>query len=406
MKPAKWKRWQLLLLSFVLLLVGLQLFWPKVPSPPVTITSVAEFESYMEKLVDFGTPQGMTFVVIKNGRVIYSKGSGWADRPRNIPAGPETSYHWWSCTKIATAIAVLQLQEKGKLRLDDRVIQYLPFFKVQYPSAASKAISIRNLLNHSSGLPEPGFRIMSWIHHDGEPSVNQTELVERVLPEYAKLMFEPGERTAYTNVGYMVLGAVIEKVTGQTYEAYIKEHILDPLGMNHTDFLYTKAMEPDEAAGSHPVFDLWTPLIPFVGGTYVREVFGGHLWFKRVYTDQTPPTGLIGSANDAARLALAYLNEGELDGRRILSRESITWMTHAGLAKAGDNDPRISRRQGIGWQMYNDRGRLMIKHEGGGLGFSTIIQLYPDDKLGFVLFTNDVGCECWRIVNLAATLSW
>jgi D-alanyl-D-alanine carboxypeptidase len=231
-------------------------------------------------------------------------------------------------------------------------------------------------------------------------------MVERVLPEFSTLVFEPGDHAEYTNIGYMVLGAIIEKVTGQAYEDYIRLNILKPLGMEHTDFLYTKTMEPYEAAGAHPLFDKWTPLIPFLGGSYVREIAGNHVWLRRVYNDQTPPTGLIGPATDAARLVATYLNGGELDGRRILSRESIAAMTHEGHIRGKADDPQINRRQGIGWQAYDDKGRLMIKHDGGGLGFSTTMQLYPDENLGFVLFTNDVACEGWRIVNLAAGLDW
>jgi D-alanyl-D-alanine carboxypeptidase len=402
----KWKRWQIALAVFALLVIGLALLWPKAPKAPKTVSSVAELEAHIDKLVDFGTPPGMSLVVVKNGRIVYSKGFGWADRPRQIAATPQTVYHWWSCTKIATAIAVLQLQEQGKLRLNDSVTQFLPFFKVQYPSVASGVITIQHLLTHSSGLPDAGFRIMSWIHHDGEPSVDQTALVEKVFPGFSALSFEPGDHAEYTNIGYMVLGAIIEKVSGQAYEDYIRKNILEPLGMKHTDFLYTKAMEPYEAAGAHPLFDMWAPLIPFLAGSYVREISGNHLWLKRVYNDQTPPTGLIGPATDAARLVTAYVNGGELDGRRILSRESIDAMTHEGHIGGKADDRQVNRRQGIGWQVYDDKGRLMIQHQGGGLGFSTIMQIYPNENLGFVLFTNDVACEGWRIVNLAAGLDW
>lgn len=81
-------------------------------------------------------------------------------------------------------------------------------------------------------------------------------------------------------------------------------------------------------------------------------------------------------------------------------------MNHEGYMKAKEDDPNIFRRQGLGWQIYNDRNQLMLKHEGGGLGFSTIIQLYPEKNLGFIIFTNEVKCDSWRILNLATTLEW
>ena len=378
-----------------------------VPQPPEKIASVSEFENYANKLVECGTPPGMALAVVMNDSLIYCKGFGWADEPRNIRATPNTVYHWWSCTKIATAIAIFQLQERGKLSLHDPVVRYLPWFQVKYPSDTSKQVTILNLLNHSSGLPDPSaLTFMRWIHHEEDPPVQQTGLIKKVLPDYADLKFEPGEKAVYSNIGYMVLGAIIEEVSGMAYEEYIRQNILQPLGMNHTDFVYTKAMEPDEAAGAHPLFSWMSPLLPIVGGSYIRELDDGHIWMERVYTDQTPSTGLIGSASDAARLVAAFLNGGVLASHRILSQESITTMTYGGQIRATNEDSLNYHRQGICWQIYGKSARWVLTHDGGGPGFSTKIQLYPDEHLGFVLFTNDVTCEPWKIINLAATLNW
>ena len=378
-----------------------------VPQLPEKIGSVAEFEGTMNELVESGTPPGMSFVVVKNDSIVYAKGFGWADEPMKMRATPATVYHWWSCTKIATAIAILQLQEKGKLSLNDPVVRYLPFFEVHYPSDTSKQVTILNLLNHTSGLPDPSvFTLIRWIHHDEDPPVNQTNLIRKVLPDYSKLKFEPGDNSEYSNIGYLVLGAIIEKVTGIPYEDYIRQNILQPLGMHHTDFLYTKEIGSDEAAGSHPTFNLMTPLLYIIAPSYIREIDWSHLWMERVYTNQTPPSGLIGSATDAARLAVAYLNGGVFDGRRILSQESVTTMTYRGQTKSNHEDSLNYRRQGICWQIYGKSGRWVLTHDGGGPGFYTKIQLYPDEHLAFVLFANDVTCEPWKIINLAATLKW
>jgi CubicO group peptidase (beta-lactamase class C family) len=396
----------LLLVSLILIIAQLN-SCSSDPELQEKIGSLTDFEGYLNKVVESGTPPGLSIAVVKNDSIIYSRGFGWADQPRKIHATSNTVYHWWSCTKIATAIAILQLQERGKLTLNDPVVQHLPFFEVQSPSDTSKQVTILNLLNHTSGLPDPStLTFVRWIHHDEDPPVNQTEFIRKVLPDYSRLKFEPGNRSEYSNIGYMVLGAVIEKVSGMVYEDYIRQNILQPLEMNHTDFLYTKPMESDEAAGAHPTCSLMTPLLYFMAGSYVREFDRSHLWMKRVYTDQTPSTGLIGSATDAARLAAAYLNGGVLDGQRILSQESITTMTHEWQVKSETEDSLDYRRQGIGWQIYGKSGRWVLTHEGGGPGFSTKIQLYPDEKLGIVLFTNDVTCEAWKIVNLAGTLRW
>jgi CubicO group peptidase (beta-lactamase class C family) len=378
-----------------------------IPKPPESIGRVSEFQDYVNKLVESGSPPGLSFAVVKGDSVVYSKGFGWADEPRNIRATATTVYHWWSCTKIATAIAVLQLQETGKLSLTDPVIQHLPFFDVEYPSENSKKVTILNLLNHTSGLPDPSaLTLMSWIHHHREAALNQTDFVKKVLPDYSKLRFEPGARAEYSNLGYMVLGAIIESAAGTSYEDYIRRHILRPLRMNNTDFVYTLATESEEAAGSHPLWNVLTPLLPFIAASYIREVADGHIWMERVYTDQTPPSGLIGSVTDASRLVAAYLNGGLLDGQRILSEESVAVMTREGQINGRSDDSLNYRRQGIGWQVYGNAGRWVLTHDGGGPGFSTKIQLYPDEHLGFVLFTNDATCEVWKIVRLASFLKW
>jgi D-alanyl-D-alanine carboxypeptidase len=391
----------------MILLAALLNSCTSIPKPPDNIQSILEFEAYMNKVVESSTPPGMSLAVIRNDSIIYSKGFGWADEPEGIPATSNTVYHWWSCTKIATAIAILQLQEKGKLSLNDPVIKYLTFFKVEYPYDTSNQVTILNLLNHTSGLSDPsGLTFIQWIHHDGEPAVNQTDFIKEVLPDYSKLKFEPGDHAEYSNIGYMVLGAIIEKVTGIAYEDYIRQYILQPLGMFHTDFLYRKERARCEAAGAHPTFSFLSALFPFVAVSYIREVDWSHLWMERVYTDQTPSTGLIGSVRDAAKLIAAYLSGGELNGQRILTKESIEIMTYEGQIKAKNEDSLNYRRQGLCWQIYHNAGRWVLTHEGGGPGFSTKIQLYPDENLGFVLFTNDVTCEPWKIINLAANLKW
>ena len=150
------------------------------PNPPDKINSVAALEEYMNKAVASGNPPGMPLAVIKNDSIIYEKGFGWADAPRKIHASPSTVYHWWSCTKIATAMDILQLQEPGKLSLNDPVARHLSFFKVRYPSDDSKRITIQHLLTHISGLSDPSkFTLMRWIHHEGQPPINQTDLIKK-----------------------------------------------------------------------------------------------------------------------------------------------------------------------------------------------------------------------------------
>src|SRR5687767_8221346 len=121
----------LIVLAFVS--VGLYTFAPHAPATPKQDMNTAELEAYLNRLVASGNPPGLSLVVVEDGAVVYENAFGLADGPRNIKATPETVYHWWSMTKIPTAVAILQLQEQRKLNLDDAVTKHLPWFEVQSP---------------------------------------------------------------------------------------------------------------------------------------------------------------------------------------------------------------------------------------------------------------------------------
>jgi D-alanyl-D-alanine carboxypeptidase len=381
----------------ILLVIGIGLFIyaPHPPATPKQATRPADLEAYLNRLVAAGSPPGLSVVVVKNEQVVYSRSFGMADRPHGIAAAPETVYHWWSMTKIPTAIAILQLQEQGCLNIDDPVQKYLPWFDVTYPPGDRPAITLRSLLQHSSGLPDVVPAIIGWVHSD-DAGRDQTGLVKKYLPEYKTLKFRPGEKAVYSNLNYMLLGAVIEAVSGQSYESYMVDHILRPLGMTHTAFVYSPAMTEHAAAGTLPVVHYYTPMLPFLLDTrmLIREGQGKLFWFKKFYIDVTPSTGLIGPAPDVARLMLAYLNGGTLDGASILKPETIALMT-----RTAPIDGR-----GLGWIVNSDSGRLYLEHPGGGPGFATIMRLYPDENLGVAVLANGTDLNYSSMAGLLAGL--
>lgn len=241
---------------------------------------------------------------------------------------------------------------------------------------------------------------------------NQTELIRTKLPDYAELAYEPGSQGIYTNVGYMVLAAVIEAVSGQAYEQYITEHILKPLEMDQTGFLYSEAMVANEAAGAHPNVDVQTMLLPFLVDNkdrLIREKHNGVLWFNHIYSDQNGPTGLIGPPTDIARFLIAYLNGGELNGQRILLEASIDLMTHESHIAAGKT-PETSGfdeiYHGLGWFVLPQDDGFHIRHRGGGPGFAANMRLYPDRNLGLVIMANGTYLDSRNILDLAASLDW
>jgi CubicO group peptidase (beta-lactamase class C family) len=349
--------------------------------------------------------------VLKDGRLVYARGFGNADTPRGLAATGATSYGWWSMTKLMTAAAILQLQEQGKLSIDDPVTKHLPFFAVSYPSAASRPVTIRDLLNHSSGIPNNVPALIGWIHHAEEPPLNQTAYLQSILPAYSTLAFEPGDHGEYTNVGYMVLGDVIEAASGEPYQEYVRAHLLRPLDMGCTDFIFAATGCAEAATASHPWLSIESAALPFLvkdWGSYVRETTGGRMWLYPFYANSAPPTGLIGPATDASRFVAAILNGGELDGQRILSPKSVRMMIHDShvLGKAGESDTYPGMSYGLGWHVVPEGARLRIQHRGGGPGFGTEMRVYPEEGLGMVVMANDTTYDRDAILDLVAQLDW
>jgi D-alanyl-D-alanine carboxypeptidase len=395
------KRFRTMLLGLAIFLliavVGLYAFAPHPPRTPKQFDDVAELESYLDHLVNSGNPPGLSLVVVKDGDIFYNNAFGFADGPNRVKAGTDTVYHWWSMTKIPTAIAIMQLREQGKLDLDDPVTKYLSWFAVTYPSDNSPVVTVRHLLQHTSGLPDTIPAMIGWVHYD-DAARNQTEIVKKYLPNFKKLKFEPGGKAIYSNLNYMVLGAIIEAVSGQSYDTYITQYILEPLGMSQTGFVYTSSMAEHEAFGTLPVVHFYTPILPTLldTGALIRRREGKLLWLNRVYIDATPSTGLIGPSTDVARFMLAYLNRGTLDGNMILGPESVSMLTET---------PPIDGR-GLGWAVGESKDALYLEHAGGGPGFATIMRLYPENNTGFAILSNCTDLDRDGLMDLLATMEW
>ncbi len=380
--------------------LGLYIIMPKAPKPPEKLNSINELEDYLEQVVAAERPPGLSVAVVKDGEVVYANGFGVADGQRNGIASKDTIYHWWSMTKIPTAVAVMQLHERGLLDIDEPISNYLPFFKVTYDGVEQRNISIRQVLNHTAGLPNAIPEIFTWIHMEGEPSVNQTELVVEKFPEYDELLFMPGEKTQYSNYGYMVLGALIEAVSGKAYEEYVVDNIFLPLGMHNTNFMYTKMMAENEATGSQHLVDMYTPFFPMLKLNFlIRERDGMRYWFHRIYNDPTPSTGLIGPVTDISLFMMAYLDNGE----SILKSETIALMNAELETPSHPGDSS----QGLGWQAHlTTDGRRYLAHSGGGPGFSTIFRVYPDENLGVVVMANDSTIDRETLADVLANMEW
>ena len=298
-------------------------------------------------------------------------------------------------TKIVTATAAMQLVERGRLRLDDPVQHHLPRFPT--PRAGWPEVTVRHLLSHSSGLGNP--IPVRWVHPAGQPGREPHEFTLDLLERHGKLRFPAGTKASYSNLGYIALGEVISAAAGQRYEDHVREHILQPLAMTRTDFVYREDMTTDAATGYQSRRSPMTPLFRLLlpkGITAGNQ--GRFLSFHRFCVDGPAYGGLVGSARDAARFMTVHLNAGRNGDVQVLSDDSVKAMQ---TIQANGRKLDV----GLGWfRRHSDRPshERYLEHLGGGGGFFNMMRIYPDDHTGITLMGNATSYDHQRVAAAIA----
>lgn len=309
-----------------------------------------------EQVRTTGTP-GLTVAVVHGGKTIYMRAFGVRRVGSDDPLTPEHVFHFASVSKPFVATAIVQLVEENKLGLDDPVTKFLPYFRLadeRFPE-----ITIRQMLNHTSGMPD--VQDYEW----DRPQLDEGA-AERFVRGMAseKLLWAPGGGWRYSNMAFDALGDVIAKVSGMSFEDYMRAHILEPLGMDRSSFLYPKI----EAA--------------------LRTT--GHVGDPAVVSDvypynrrHAPSSTLNSSVSQMTRWLRANLGRGELEGRRILRDESydVLWTTSTETSTAGVG-------MGLSWFLGERGGHRTVYHGGSDVGFRSYVLLLPDDGIGVVLASN------------------
>ena len=223
---------------------------------------------------------GLSMAVIKGDGVQWAQGFGLGDLRTRRPAAARTIYLWFSMTKIVTATAVMQLVDRRQLDLDGAAAEYLPEHAALFRPTGQPPVTIRHLLSHSAGLANPV--PVGWVHPITAPAPDQSAFTRRLLARQTRLRARPGTRAVYSNLGYLALGEVIARVSGLSYQQYVREHLLQPLGMRRTDFVYRDDLLPDAAVGYQPRRHPLTLLLPFLlPKGILGETVGRYIAFRR-----------------------------------------------------------------------------------------------------------------------------
>ncbi len=334
------------------------------------VSPTAAYDRVMKDAYPAEKP-GAAVIVVKDGKTVFRKAYGMANLELGVPLQPDMVFRLGSITKQFTATAILLLAEEGKLNVQDRIEKHLP----GYPTHGH-TITIEHLLTHTSGIQSytgmPG-----WMRDKIMTPMKPEEIIEGFKKE--PMNFAPGERWAYNNSGYILLGAIIEKVSGKSYEAFVKERIFDPLGMTSS------------------YYDNSEPIIKKRASGYTGDAKEPR---NARYLSMTQPYAagsLASTVDDLARWDQA------LAAGKLLKPESLAQAWKPYVLKGGE-----PTTYGYGWGPAKLRGRRSIAHGGGIFGFSTFALSLPDDKVYVAVLCNsdspatDPGFLARKLAALAA----
>jgi CubicO group peptidase (beta-lactamase class C family) len=330
------------------------------------VLEAADLEAFFDGVIPLQLERadiaGASVLVMQGDKTLLQKGYGFSDVKARKPVDPEsTMFRLASISKLFTWIAVMQLVEQGKLDLDVSIDRYLDF-PIKTKTGISAPISLRDLMTHRGGFEETVRNIIVT-----EPRYYQ-DLRTFLTANQPRRLFEPGTIPAYSNYGVGLGSYIVQRVSGQPFEAYVAEHIFSPLGMTHSTF-YQPPRAPLDILPSQGYSS--STIKPIIGFEQFSPVGAG---------------GLSSSASDMGRFGQALLNGGEFDGHRILKAESLQEMWKPQFS-ANEQLPPI----GLGFYQAWRNQLKWIGHQGDVVAFHSLFFVEPQQKLVLFISYNSAG---------------
>lgn len=338
--------------------------------PAATPNLQGKLDAYLTKTVEQHNMAGLTVAITRNDSLIYSNAFGYRDIDAREQLTPQHVFHWASVSKTFVATAIMQLWEQKKIDPDEKLVTYLPYFKQQDP--LYKEITIRQMLNHTSGIGDVD-------DYEWDKPQYDSGALERFVRSISndKMLFAPGTDMRYSNTAYETLGDVIAKVSGMSFETYVRKNILEPLDMTTTSFLYPEIPDSLRVSGHQ-----WAG----------KPIVSKHYPYNRMHG---PSSTLNSNVLEMTHYALAHLHRGEYNGKRILSdsiynhwwKNSINMKDKASI--------------GFAWWLEDRNGTKLVSHSGGDTGFRSMFMLVPEKNISIMLVGN---YELIRSYDIAAAL--
>ncbi|MBU3091246.1 beta-lactamase family protein [Clostridium sp. CF011] len=318
-------------------------------------------DDFFKKNMEKHSIAGAAIAVVKDGKEVFKKGYGYSDIDKKISVDPDkTTFPAASVSKLFTATAIMQLYEEGKIDLKKNINEYINHYKVI--NNYKEPVTCGNLLTHSSGVDEASE--LNGTTLDEKSIQSQEYYMDTHIP---KVVREPNTVSRYCNEGYNLLGYIVEKVSGITYEEYVKKNILEPLKMNNS---LVRLKNNNTAKGYG---------YGGIGGDYNESPLA--------YQYTSGSSGINATVKDMENFMMAHLNNGEFQGKKILNEKTSTIMKD----KQFSNDSSLPG-MGYGFIRSNRNGQEILKHEGAlPSGSTTTLFLMPKEGLGIYIATNSVN---------------
>ena len=335
-------------------------------SPPATSAVASDpdvqgaqrlFSAWLEGQIAYRGLPGIAVGVVADQELVWTAGFGYADTKAKRPMTASTKFRMASHSKLFTATAIMQLREQGKIRLDDPVSKYLPWFQVKPAGDDDGPITIEQLLNHASGLPR-------------EAGAHWTTLEFPTADEVRKLIterqaaFAPQVQWKYSNLAYTIAGMVVEQVSGERWADYVERHIFQPLGMTASSV--DKNVDGLAVGYARRMPDGSREIMPFTDARGMGAA-----------------TGITSTVEDMAKFVSAQFRKGKMGGRQILSTGSLREMHRV---RSVEND--WTSGTGIGFGVSRVAGKTYVGHGGGYPGYTTQTSIQLDSRVGVIVLTN------------------
>lgn len=327
---------------------------------------------------------GLQYLAVSRDAMLIDYAGGWAAIADRRPMGHGTTQMAYSMSKTVTAAAVLQLVEAGRVDLDapvDRYVASQPY---------GPGITVRHLMAHTSGLPNP--IPLRWVHPVGQHAAfDEAATLAAVLQRHAKRTAQPGARYAYSNIGYWLLGRVVEQASEQPFTAYVEQHVIARLGLTPDDMGYAIARPEDHAHGYLEKYSAMNVLKRLlIDGALIGHYEGRWLHIRSHYLNGPAFGGLVASARGFG----AFLQDQLRPASRLLGDAARHMFYEPQHTTAGAPVPMT-----LGWHVGVLDGVTHLYKEGGGGGFHCLMRLYRSAGVGTVVMTNATGFDVRRLLD-------